>query len=764
MTVGIKHEYGNNLLYKKAVLCYTELIKRICVYLKENGMNGYWICADEIPQKAKLYCFEHSFIAKGNAKMTASICADSRYTLYVNGSFVCDGPCRGSQYVRYYEQPDLTSYIKEGENIIRIEVLYATENMLTTVMREYRPALWFNGILTDSEGQKPIYSDESWSCRRLDSKIFDSTGRMSSLPPAEMVLGKTEYTNIPVHSMYEPNIEGKCYFPWGIRELYPLSPRMIPLIKPRELKHFNIVRCEQGMIDIDAGAYTTSMVELRFCGREGSKLTVIYAECYTDDNYAKNMRDDITGMLSGHVDTIVLTGEPQTFSTFFYRAFRFIRLKFEDDGIEFDMESSGYREYFYPLDENGSFECNDERLNRIWDISKNTVRCCMHEMFVDCPYYEQQQYGMDSALQIMFALRMSSDTRLIKKTLIDFVHSQLPDGMLQANFPSTVVQVIPTFSLFWVLTVREYLRYVGDVKFVRGLTGTIDKIFEAFNAYIDDNGLVGPSHYWHFTDWVPTWNIGIPDGGTEEPLTVGCLIYATALQAASEICIATGRDELGAEYVRRQQAMIDSVNRHCFDAERGLYRDTPSKRNFSEHTALWAVLSGAVKGEKATELMEKVMNEDVSRCTFSMNYYLFRALEKADCYKYSDRIMEGWQKMLDMHCTTWCENPDSPRSECHGWSSAPIYEMSAVRLGVKPSSDGFKSVEIKPVTDGLEWARGTVPTPYGVISVEWKKTDGRLIFDAHIPENADMEISLCLENMPMLITHEHLIHAETELN
>ena len=287
---------------------------------------------------------------------------------------------------------------------------------------------------------------------------------------------------------------------------------------------------------------------------------------------------------------------------------------------------------------------------------------------------------------------------------------------------------------------------------------------EAFNTLINKDGLVGTTPYWPFTDWVPGWDCGVPEGGRSEPITVSCLIYATALEAAAEICRATERTALADEYTQRQSRMIANVNKHCFDRERGLYRDTPSKRNFSEHTTIWAVLSGAVTGNAASELMEKTMNENVAKCSFSMNYYMFRALEKSGCYKYSEKIMDGWQKMLDMHCTTWCENPDNPRSECHGWSSAPIYEMSALCLGVCPDSNGFGSIKIKPVTNGLDWAKGTVPTPHGVISVEWKKSGGKLIFDAHTPENINMPVTLFLENALPFSTCEHSIHAEIELN
>ena len=151
------------------------------------------------------------------------------------------------------------------------------------------------------------------------------------------------------------------------------------------------------------------------------------------------------------------------------------------------------------------------------------------------------------------------------------------------------------------------------------------------------------------------------------------------------------------------------------------------------------MLSGAVTGEDAGRLVDTTFNSDkkVARCSFSMNYYLFRALEAADRYNYAPLVFEGWEKMLDLHCTTWCENPDTPRSECHAWSSAPTYELSAMALGVYPTSDGYKTVRIKPMIENFDMdsAKGTVPTPYGIIDVSWEKKDGKFALDISLPSD-----------------------------
>jgi hypothetical protein len=195
--------------------------------------------------------------------------------------------------------------------------------------------------------------------------------------------------------------------------------------------------------------------------------------------------------------------------------------------------------------------------------------------------------------------------------------------------------------------------------------------------------------------------------------------------------------------------MIENVQAHCYDEAVGLYRNTPTVAEYSQHTTLWAILSGAVSGEEAGALLDRTFNAQVpvSVCSFSMGHYMFRALECGNRYdQYAKRQLQGWETMLDLHCTTWCENPDSPRSECHGWSSAPIYEFSAMVLGVCPTEDGYKSVRIQPRVHAydLTWAKGTIPTPHGIITVAWEKADGKLTLEVTLPAHSALACEVVL--------------------
>ena len=720
---------------------------------------SFWICADRRPASPEFFYFTKEFDAPAGARLTANCSGDSRYALYINGHLAVEGPCQGSSYQTYYESEDLTKYLVEGKNKLEAKVLYVTDGYFISVFRGSHPGFWFDGKLEIGNDVIPLGTDHSWTCQEEQACAFSNMpGLHISIPPFEQWSGDSQRITVPVVERYQPCLLNKGFNQFGLGELYVLRERVIPQMETEPYRPMKEVRRGQGFAEYDAGVYTTAKIRMKFKARKGSKIRLIWAESYSVANEAghryKHVRDAYdhpTAQMDGAFDSLIATGEEQSFEPFWYRAYRFVRVEFEDP--DFALLDFSYAFYHYPLDAAGVFSCSNERYNKMWEISRNTVLCCMHEMYVDCPYYEQQQYDMDSALEMLFTLRMSADDRMPFKSITDFAHSQMADGMLQANYPSTMVQIIPDFTLFWVLMLRDYLRYAGGtdaaIARVRSMSGTVDKALESFEPYMTKQGLVGVTPYWHFVDWVPGWEIGVPNGGREEPITVTSLMYAAALNAAAEMCDTTGRPGLAADYRQRAQSMIANVKKYCYDEEVGLYRNTPSTKEYSQHTTLWAILSGAVSGKEAGELIDRTFDGHVpvAICSFSMSYYMFRALELAGRYdQYAARQLQGWETMLDWHCTTWCENPDSPRSECHGWSSAPIYEFSSMVLGVYPTADGYGSVRVKPHVHSfdLTWAKGTVPTPKGIISVAWEKKDGELTLDVTLPEGCSMPCEVIL--------------------
>ena len=99
----------------------------------------------------------------------------------------------------------------------------------------------------------------------------------------------------------------------------------------------------------------------------------------------------------------------------------------------------------YPLRPESEISSTAEWVQPIYEMCVRTLQDCMMETYMDCPFWEQMQYPMDTRLQALFTYVCSTDTKLARKALQDFHDSILPMGLVQGRAPSNPLQVISTF-------------------------------------------------------------------------------------------------------------------------------------------------------------------------------------------------------------------------------------------------------------------------------------------------------------------------------
>ena len=123
----------------------------------------------------------------------------------------------------------------------------------------------------------------------------------------------------------------------------------------------------------------------------------------------------------------------------------------------------------------------------------------------------------------------------------------------------------------------EFYDQTGDIDILRRLRSDVDTILEYYDRKIGQDGLVDNLDYWPFVDWQESWNesFGMPLAGLSGPSTIINLMYAYALNIASKICTATGREGLAVEYLARQDDIRHRVQQLCWDSQKGLYREGP---------------------------------------------------------------------------------------------------------------------------------------------------------------------------------------------
>ena len=337
---------------------------------------------------------------------------------------------------------------------------------------------------------------------------------------------------------------------------------------------------------------------------------------------------------------------------------------------------------------------------------------------------------MDTSTQMLLNYQLNDNDLLARKAMDDFAAAQLADGLMPSRTPSVGDQHIPTFQFYFIFMVyAHYIRF-GDVSLVRKHLRAIDGVIEWFTRHITEDGVVGQSKYWNFVDWAKPWKYveGKNDGGVPVNIDGGIIgIYnpmmAYFLQCGAKLNQICGRNDVANEYLATAEMLKRNVEKYFYDKEKRLYADDLEHKLYSQHMQTWCVLSGVASGRRARAIMKNSLNLE-AKATYAFAYFYFRALERVGLYDKTKEMMDSYRRLLTLNCTTVPETPDYSRSECHAWGALAIYEFSATVLGVRTEDVNEKSVSVKPYIKGRSYAKGTVSTIGGDITVSWKKQGG----------------------------------------
>ncbi len=311
----------------------------------------------------------------------------------------------------------------------------------------------------------------------------------------------------------------------------------------------------------------------------------------------------------------------------------------------------------------------------------HTACCCAHDTYEDCPFYERFQYEGDTRIQALISYQAAGHGALGRKAILDFFHSRQSCGLTLSRYPDRLPQLIPGYSLIWVLMIEDYERFFPDLELLRECYPAVPPLLQYFEQRLDPaTGLVGPVGFWDFTDWVALWPNGKSNRNTDLPEAINTLFYALALNAAAGFAQTLGLTADRNRYRRLRRALLQAVNRYCFDPHRGLYTDVPGKPWFSRHTNALAILADAVSATRRPTLVTALTEpaDDVIPCSLYFQFYVLEALRKLGAHEAFLKALAPWRECLTPELTTFPEVPGpKSRSQCHAWSAAPVYELLA---------------------------------------------------------------------------------------
>ena len=690
------------------------------------------------------------------------VSADNRYQLFVNGERVGMGPARSDRMHWRYATYDLRPFLRTGDNVITatvwnygIDRAWSQESYRTAFLmqprREAYAALTTDGAWSArcNEAYRPITGSRerlgtfvaTGPQLRIDGRRYPWASTAADFPDRAVVLQRASPRGV------------------GTEMYWPLVPRQIPDLALTRLPSPVLIRGDRrrfaftdtllpaGSRDsflLDVGHLTNAFFRWQTSGGAGAKLRITYAESLFDTDGRKGHRDSLAGKhIRGVFDEYLTEGGNRSYSTLWFRTARYLQVSYEIGDDPLHLTSLEVEEIAYPFAVRGSFTSPEasRRIDEIVEVGWRTARLCAQETYVDCPYYEQLQYVGDTRIQALVSLYVSGDARLMRKAIGLFDDSRMAEGLTMSRYPDRNGQVIPPYSLMWVMMVYDYWMHSGDEAFVRGRLGGIRAVLDWYRHQELGNGLVGPTHYWNFVDWTDDWPWdselrigGVPPLGGGSSIISGQ--YAMALGAAGEIFAVLGAEGEGEKLRRRAQAVTAAIITHCWHPARGLLSDTPAGDSFSQHANILALLNGGLPVSHEEVLLRVLADSSLTQSSAYFDFYLAEALRasgRADLYP---AFLDRWREYLDLGFTTWPEKPGQTRSDCHAWSSSPNYHLPSLVAGIRPTSAGFGTVSIEPA-ELVDFGYATVvPTPTGPVRLRCSpRTGGKYpAYTVELPE------------------------------
>jgi alpha-L-rhamnosidase len=446
-------------------------------------------------------------------------------------------------------------------------------------------------------------------------------------------------------------------------------------------------------------------------------------------------------------------------------AFRYVQLKFFSDARALPSPSSGFATLrfksirvdaiYYPVRYVGSFESSDPLLNRIWAVGAYTAHLCMQDAIWDAPKRDRMPWMGDLDVSGHVIDAVFADHFLMQNTM-DRLIEEAGDPLARD------VNGIPGYSAFWVMGEADYYRHTGDSKYLASLHDRLIRLLDYMQGELNDqNYFVNTRKAWPFVDWSPQF-----DKDTPQARSATQFEFYKAFSDGAWMLDQMG-DSVAAE---RYRARADAISKAAQSTALDPATDTFGDR-WQENAM--AIYSGVANANETSAIWRRVLSHPPKfMISPYYNFYAISAMADADHRRKAlEWIDKYWGGMIAEGATSFWEgyDPSWPKADfhahlqaddgegyfvslAHGWSSGPTVWLTEQVLGVRPTGPGFREASIRPDLAGLEWARGSVPTPTGAIRVRYEMHNDGLDAKVDLPSGVNARVF-----MPVCAAEKHLL-------
>jgi alpha-L-rhamnosidase len=741
--------------------------------------------------------FHASFMVPSGKMVILRATGATLYRVFLNGTFLGEGPARGPHGYFRVDEWDLTRRVQTGRNTVAFEVAGYNVNSYDLLDQPsfLQAEVVADGedVLASTDGKgaafcatilpERIQKVQRYSFQRPFSEVYRLTPgydrwrkdpaleraavKLSTFPAKTLLPRRVDFPDYTVRPPARLLARGqlktglKVDQPWKDRSLTAIGPKLggylekelatIPSLELQAVTNATSEALDQlwspdesfalksnSWEIIDFGANLTGFLGAKLVCQNKTRLFMTFDEILSNG--------DVDFKRLGCVNIISYELQPGTYELESFEPYTLRYLKFLVLEGDCDVISLYLREFAGTGVWQAHFAASDERLNRLFAAGRETFRQNALDIFMDCPSRERAGWLCDSFFTSRVAQDLCGDTRLEKNFFENFLlpakFGWLPDGMLPMCYPADHNDgvFIPNWALWFVVQLQEYLARSGDRATVDALRPRVLRLLDYFKKFRNDDGLLEKLENWVFVEWSAAnsfvQDINYPSN----------MLYAKALEAAGKMYdLLELRSE--AEKVR-ETIRGQSFDGHFFvdNAKRvdGKFQITTNRTEVCQYFAFYFDIA---KPETHSELWQRLLKDfgPQRRQTkafpeihpanaFIGNVLRLEILSRYGvCRQLLDESLAYQLYMVERTGTLW-ENDGAYASCNHGFAShGGVHVLYRDVLGLQGVDSVNKTVQLRFTDSRLDWCEGRIPTVDGPVELRWRKEDGKLCYQVIVP-------------------------------
>lgn len=642
------------------------------------------------------HCYRKSFrLTSKPARATARIAVDSKYWLWVNGKLVVreGGVKRGpNPQDTYYDVVDLSSHLVTGENQIAVLAWYFGKDGFSH-KSSGKAAFLFE---LDAGGTS-VLSDPSWKILRHPA--FGQSAQIPNFRLAESSvlfdarLDPVAWTDAAFDDSAWPSAAdfgAPPSAPWN-----RLWERSIP-----QWKDFGLKDYENAKEFPREGGGDPIVAKLP----HNAQLTP-WLKVSAPAGLLIKMGS--TNSLS-EVNAEYLTKEGvQEFETPAWMS---------GEGVVYQIPAGveilglKYRESGFNTEFTGTFSCDDEFLNKLWQKCERTLYINMRDTFFDCPDRERAAWWGDIVIQLGQVFH-TFDTRshsLIRKCMYNLANwqrpsktffSPIPAGNWDKELPQQMLASIGQYG-FW-----TYYLNTGDEQAVRDLYPHVKDYLSIWQT--DGDGLIvhrSGENGWDWADWGNNVDIRVLDQAW----------FCLALEGAAKMADLVGQSSEATAFRKQREALIAAVNAKFWNGS--AYRDPGYQGATDDRASGMAVVAGIASPEKFPAIRQ-VLAKEFHASPYIERYILEALFQMGDSAAALTRMKSRYREMVESETSTLWELFTRDGTLNHAWTGGPLTLIAQRVIGVSPTSAAFATYQVKPQLAGIKRIRTGFDTVKGRVEV-----------------------------------------------